>query len=338
MNIGQIKVAAWAVAALLTLGLSWYVFDFARGLKAKSEPTAPALVKGVLEGVTPLKAPSDKLFAYEQSKRIVALLDWTGAPKAAIVTPEAPKGPETPVVTPVKKLVRITMMRYDPTDATGSRVALRYRPEAGVTNPVVAAFSLLKVNDALAAPHNGIKVAAIEADSVTFSFGTPGRENETLTCEDFDAKAVIVMVGPDGDVKLPGPHATIVKNTNEVFRPGKTTPLGRNTYKLGTDDIKTIGEEYPRILGTEVQTAQHRDPKTGKYDGIEIKSILPGSIAERHGAQQGDVVKSINGHPVNSTGEAITYVKTNSNTTSTWEVVVENKGKQRTVTYQSPSN
>jgi S1-C subfamily serine protease len=61
-------------------------------------------------------------------------------------------------------------------------------------------------------------------------------------------------------------------------------------------------------------------------------------MAERHGAQAGDVIKSINGHTVNSTQEAITYVKTNSNKYTTWEVVIENKGKTRTVTYQSPNN
>jgi S1-C subfamily serine protease len=62
------------------------------------------------------------------------------------------------------------------------------------------------------------------------------------------------------------------------------------------------------------------------------------SIAERHGAKEGDVVKSINGHPVNTTNEAITFVKTNKDKYSSWEVVIENKGKTRTVTYESGGN
>jgi len=47
------------------------------------------------------------------------------------------------------------------------------------------------------------------------------------------------------------------------------------------------------------------------------------------------VIKSINGQPVNSVQEAISFVKVNKDKYSTWEVVVENKGKQRTVTYES---
>ena len=57
-----------------------------------------------------------------------------------------------------------------------------------------------------------------------------------------------------------------------------------------------------------------------------------------HGGQDGDIIKSINGHPVTSTAEAITYVKNNEDKYNVWEVVVENKGKSRTVTYESPQD
>ena len=80
----------------------------------------------------------------------------------------------------------------------------------------------------------------------------------------------------------------------------------------------------------------HRDPRTGKFDGIEIQSVQAGGIAARHGAKEGDIIKSINGHPVTSSSEAITFVKNNQESTSTWIVVVENKGRERTVTYESP--
>lgn len=338
MNIGQIKLWGWGVAAGLTLGLCWYVFDFMRTLDEKSQPPSPVLVKKVLESVAPAKVSSDKLFTYDQSKRLVALVDWTGAPKAEVAVVPIDDHPPPVVVTPVKKLVRVLFLKYDGSNPEGSRVAVRYRPEAGVTNGVVAACSLLKVHDTLAAPHQGIKIESINIDSVTFSFSDSARQAETLTTEEFDGKAVIVLVGPDGDVKVPAKSVTIPQNFNDRFIPNRTTSIGSNNFKLGTEDIETISKNYPQILGTEVQTAQHRDPRSGKYDGIEIKSIQPGSIAERHGAREGDIVKSINGHPVNSTSEAITYVKTNSGTTNTWQVVVENLGKQRTVTYHSPNN
>jgi C-terminal processing protease CtpA/Prc len=65
--------------------------------------------------------------------------------------------------------------------------------------------------------------------------------------------------------------------------------------------------------------------------------VAVGSIAERHGAQEGDVIKSINGHPVTSVQEAITFAKNHANEYTVWKIVVENKGKSRTVIYESPS-
>lgn len=48
------------------------------------------------------------------------------------------------------------------------------------------------------------------------------------------------------------------------------------------------------------------------------------------------MIKSVNGHPVTSVSEAITYVKNNSSQYTTWEVVVESKGKLKTLFYHSP--
>jgi C-terminal processing protease CtpA/Prc len=141
-----------------------------------------------------------------------------------------------------------------------------------------------------------------------------------------------VIVGPDGVVKPPRVEFT---RKEDIYRPGKTAQLGANRFRLGTEDVKEFGDRYTEILGREVETSRHQDPRTGKYDGIEIKSVKEGSIAARHGAQEGDVIKSINGHPVNSTQEAINFVKVNSNNYTTWEIVVENHGKTRTVTYES---
>ena len=76
--------------------------------------------------------------------------------------------------------------------------------------------------------------------------------------------------------------------------------------------------------------------RDGKRAGLRVAEVKPGSIAAQHGAQSGDVIISINGHPVSSEQEAIKFVKNNSETTTVWQVVVENLGRQRTVTYNSP--
>jgi hypothetical protein len=334
MNIGQIKLWAWAGAGLLTLGLSYYVFDFVTHLDDKSKSPDPKEAKNILENVKPPSIKSDDILSYDEAKRLIAVLDWTGAPPAKPVE-AAPVVDNTPKVVPVKRLVIVLGVKQDIGEPANSQVAIKYRPEAGVSDPAIANFSLLKEGDHLAAPQNGVKIESITSERVLFTFADAARPAEELRPSEFDAKSTIVIVGPDGVIK---PARVEFQKKEEQYRPGKTAQLGNNRFRLGTDDVKEFGDRYTEILGYEVETARHQDPRTGKYDGIEIKSVKPGSIAARHGAQEGDVIKSINGHPVNSTQEAISFVKTNSNNYTTWEIVVENHGKTRTVTYESSGN
>jgi hypothetical protein len=336
MNIGQIKLIAWTVAALLTLGLAYYVFDFVRHFEEKGRPPNPKDAQRILEGVQAPVVKSDDILTYDEAKRLIAQLDWTGAPK-----PVAAPVVDVPVVTtkpilPVSRLVTVLALQQDLSDPKLSQVALRYKPDAAVTDPALAAFSLLKEGDHLVAPNDYATIVSITADAVEFAFKDEKREHEKLTPKEFDAKSQIVIIGPDGVVQEPSPLT--IPQAAKMPRPGKTTEISTNRYRLGADDMKEFSDRYQEILGKEVETSRHQDPRTGKYDGIEIKHVVPGSIADRHGAQDGDVVKSINGHAVNSTQEAIHYAQVNQNNTTTWEIVVENHGKTRTVTYESGSN
>ena len=50
----------------------------------------------------------------------------------------------------------------------------------------------------------------------------------------------------------------------------------------------------------------------------------------------GEIVKSINGHPVTSVNDAVAYVKGEAGTTNTWIVVFEKQGREFTRIYKSP--
>ena len=118
--------------------------------------------------------------------------------------------------------------------------------------------------------------------------------------------------------------------------PLRTQRIGEDRYRVGLEDAEYIGENYAEILSQEVRVERHRDPRTGRYDGIEVKAVNPDSIAAQHGVQSGDVVKKINGHPVSSPQEAISFVKNNQHLYDKWEVEVWNKGQTRIVTYIPP--
>lgn len=336
MNIGQIKAASWTAAALLTLGLGAYVWSFVSTLEDRRRSPDPDFVRKHLSTVEQAPVKNDGQVKYDDVRRLFSDLNWTGAVQVAVKPPDEAPVNQVPEVVPVRDLVRVLWVQVDLGDRAGSSVFLKYKSKAQVENKGIGGF-LLREGDALARPHDGTKVESITAEGVTFSFADPARAKETLFPAEFDARAQIVQVGPDGIV-MPQAGSIIPRRQGAAFVPGKTTPLGSNRFMLGTEDLKMASDNYLDILSNDVQLRQHRDPRTGRYDGVEISDVTPGSFAERHGATKGDVVKSVNGHPVNSTQEAINFVKMNKDKYSTWEVVIENKGKTRTVTYESPGN
>jgi len=336
MNTGQIKIVSWTAATILTAGLGAYVWWFVSSLEARRAGPDPDYVRKHLSSVEAAPVKNDGQVKYDDVRRLFHDLNWTGAMQVVAAPVETTPVDTKPEVVAVRDLVRILWVQVDLGDTKGSSVFLRYKPKAQVENKGLGGF-LLRVGDKLARPHEGIELAAITAEGVTFSFADSARERETLVPAEFDARAEIVQVGPDGIV-MPPRDSAIPTRIGAAFVPGKTTRLGSDRFLLGTEDLQMASDSYLDILSNDVKLRQHRDPRTGRYDGVEINDVTPGSFAERHGATKGDVIKSINGHAVNSTQEAISFVKNNKDQYTSWEVVIENKGKTRTVTYQSPQN
>lgn len=349
MNIGQIKVLSWLAAALLTAGLSFYVYSFVTHLKEKSKGPDAKTVQTALEESEHVKAKVEEQVDYQDVTRLLLPgcvlckdnrnaschhFNWTGkvAPPPPVDT--GPQEPPKPTHTAVKELIHLTMVKVDLREAKNSCIFLKYKPKAQVTDRGLAGGFLLHEGEHLAPPTDKVLVEAITVEGAVFAFEGEERPKETLAPEEFDTKTTIVQVGPDGVVGHE--QRRIPKVTAERFNPNRTTPLGQNKFVLGSEDAAYISQNYPDILANQVRTSSHKDPKTGKYDGIEIRGVEDGSIAARHGAQDGDVIKSINGHPVSTVQEAISFVKTNQGQYTTWEVVIENKGKTRTVTYHTP--
>lgn len=347
MNIGQVKILSWGSAGLLAGGLGLYVFLFIRDLDLKRSIPDGKNVQTVLEAVQPVKAKASDLVSYEEIRRLFLPscerckgdptcrhLNWTGKapppPETTLEPTEAIKPPKIPVA----ELIRIAMVQVDLANSAQSFVFLKYRPKASIQATGAAGGFVLHEGDRLAPPHQGIRVENISSEGVAFAFDEEGREPETVSPSEYDLKTMIVQVGEDG-VMLPM-IGVIPRADSAPWRPTMTKAFGQNRYMLGTEDIAYANDNFAQILAEDVRTARHQDKRTGKYDGIEVKAVTPGSYAERHGAQEGDIIKSINGHPVTSVQEAINYAKMNANQYTTWEIVIERNGKLQTFYYQSP--
>lgn len=348
MNIGQIKLFAWLSTGVLTAGLALYITTFIRAYKDLNKPIDPKTIDAALRDSGPAEVKSDDLVSYDDVRRLILPscekckgnpncrhLNWTG--KQAVVEVVDSDGEKAPVVsvTPVKDLVRVLLIQVDMAKPDGSSVYLKYKPTAQVTAKSPTSGFALRIGDHLHAPHTNVTIKDITTEGVVFAFGGD-RADETVSPNEFDAKTRVVVVGPDGLIEA-RPSGLIAKGPTEVFNPEQTTALGNNRFKIGTQDADEFGKHWDEILGRDVRLERHKDPRTGKYDGIELKSVAPGSILARNGAKDGDVIKSINGTPVSSTQEAIKFVRTNKDQYTTWEVVIENKGRTRTQTYHSPN-
>ena len=347
MNIGQVKILSWGSAGVLAGGLGLYVFLFIKDLEEKRSIPDGKSVQAALDAVQPVKPKAADLVSYEDVRRLYLPscerckgdpkcrhLNWTGKapppPPAAAEPTEAQKPPKVPVA----ELIRIAMVQVDLAKPDQSFVFLKYRPKASVLAVGAAGGFVLKESERLAAPHQGVRVESITSEGVTFAFDEEGREPETVSPSEYDLKTTIVQVGEDGVIR---PKIGEIPRADDTpWRPAQTRPFGQNRWMIGTEDAAYANANFSQILAEDVRTARHQDVRTGKYDGIEIKSVTPGSFAERHGAQEGDIIKSINGHPVTSVQEAINYAKMNADRYTTWEIVIERNGKLQTFYYQSP--
>lgn len=340
MSITTVKGVLW-IANLGAVGaLGYTLYDWTQTEAEKTAAKATAEIqKTWLDDLPRPEPPKQDIYPYERVEANFFQLNWTGKapppppPPVAQVDPEEQK---KPVATPIKDILKVLYLQVDTSAPAYSTALIKYTASA-LTTRFKEPVNIFE-GDALPEPHEGWQVESIGGNGVTFVWTLDG-ETDPQTAEPataIDDGNLIVTVGDDGAM-VP------VRQTFPQAMEGYVPPARRNTVEVrdgyiavGTEDQAYIAENYLEILSTEVRQRPYRNPRTGSWEGIEILSVAPGSVAAKHGAKTGDVVKSINGNPVNSTQEAIQYVKNNSDMYDVWTVVVENMGKERTITYEEP--
>ncbi|HJO25656.1 MAG: hypothetical protein CMK00_06150 [Planctomycetes bacterium] len=335
LNIAQTKILIWVVSAALTAGLGATVADFVLNLEEKQNTFDADSVRAVLEDVEQVAIQKQELVAYTEIKRHFHELNWTGKVTVKAVEPEDTGAATTQRSTvPVSDLIAVQMLQVDLSDPAGSSAYVTYSSRSAVPS-ASPDDEYLEVGESLPAPQTHIRVEAITVEGIVFAFEDTERAHETVAPEVDLETGTMVFVG-EGQVIHRVDNGGIPVSNVPAFRPEQTAIIGRNRYRIGTEDATFLAENWSATLSQDVRHSRHRDPRTGRYDGVEILEVRSGSIAERHGVQGGDVIKSINGHAVSSAQEAIHFAKTNSDRYNTWEVEVENMGRTRTITYESP--
>jgi hypothetical protein len=340
MKPARAKLASWTVAALLGTALCLYVAWNISTFPGRARNVSTEKMAQVLNNTPEIvKGGSDSLVDYAQVRASMIDYAWNAPPPAKVEPRAAEVAEVLPTAQSVDKLVKVLGYSVDAAIPENSKAILKYLPESKVRPPreaqgrVVKEGTLKLVGQRLDDPIDHLRIVSITEAGVEFGFDDPGRATETLLPADFDLSTRMEYVDL---AELRSPPAAIQIPVRETGAPTTTVQIGQGRFRIGTEDAAVIAEDYARILSEEVRTRRHKDPTTGRYDGLEITSVAPGSIVARHGAQSGDVIKSINGHEVTSQSEAITFVKANAEMYDKWEVVVSNKGQERTVTFYPP--
>ncbi|MFT7667641.1 MAG: hypothetical protein ACI8X5_000320 [Planctomycetota bacterium] len=350
MNINQIKLFTWLVSASVTAGIGYYVYEFrirSGGWVQErriSEPEAAEILMSAVIPVGPKASLVDRdsierAFYFDPRNRALPnLLDWTGRPPKVVIeeVPDLVESEPEPTFASIAPLIQVVVIFEDLGSSDRGIASVQFTPESKV-EPKPEGFPYeIRVGDKLPKPLGFVTVKAILENEIVFSFDDVEREDESVFSIEFDPMAEIYVVS-GAKPEVFRPKEDVAQVDENSWRPEHTTMIDTDQWRIGTEDARDFAEDFGGIIAREVRHGRHYNSKLGKYDGIELKEVKPGGKIAGHGGQTGDIIKSINGHPVTSSSEAISFVKNNKDKFSKWIVIVENKGQERTMTFESQS-
>jgi hypothetical protein len=338
MNSSQTKLAAWSATGVIGFGLFVYVAWFVVSLKRIETMVTPDEMQRVLENVEEIVQKSDDIISYPKVEASLIAFDWSGRPKELAQAVATEPEEIAPSSVPMAELVKVMFLSFDSAAPEESLCILRYTPEAQVraappSGPGAQPGWRKSPGDKLEEPLDHVRIHAVRPDGVEFAFSDPERANEVVAPGDYDLLHIVKL---DSEFELVEPESKIpVPRVAFDRKAERTFAVDSNTFQIGVLDAQELGQNYAEILAAQ-PLVDHRDPTTGKRDGIQLLEVKQNSVAAQYGLGTGDIIKSINGHPVTSQQEAITFVKNNKDVYDKWEVVIVSKGREKTIVYYPP--
>lgn len=337
MSITHYKGLTWLASVTIGAYLGYFVYDFFQSQAELKLPVSEEEQTRHLNDVPAVAPPKDDLVDYwKLVKPTWHDMDWTGKAPPAPEVIALEQGPQEIPKQKVADLLAVLLVQVDGGAPEQSMAQVRYLdPQLQGANPDLD-DAVLREGQKLDSPHDYAQVSRITRDGVSFLFlddeGGPDaeREEELVLTSQLEGSERIVRVGPGGAILPTRPDIPTASQSRPFRVPPETILIGKDHYLVGVDDRLHMAENYTKILA-EIRYDKHRDPKTGKVDGIEIKEVPKGSFAAKYGAKQGQVVKSVNGHPVTSVNEAISYAKQNQDNYDVWVIVYTEQGAEHTM-------
>ncbi len=121
------------------------------------------------------------------------------------------------------------------------------------------------------------------------------------------------------------------KNTVAVPKAADVVATGNNVFQIKRSDLLKYTNDLSSVL-MQARAVPNRDPNTGEINGFRILDMQPGSIYEQLGLKPMDVLKGVNGEPIDSVQKAMEMYNTLKNGNQV-KLQVERGGKNDTFTY-----
>lgn len=176
----------------------------------------------------------------------------------------------------------------------------------------------------------GVTITAIEEDKIILK---RGNKLETVFLYEQGENKEQTTAG----TKLPGRGVNRRKRNPAPYRGRRRSKInnitvvqeGEDQYVIDGDDLNKITEDMGTIL-TQARIVPYL--KDGETQGYKIFAVRPGSIFEKIGLKNGDVIKMVNGMEIKSPQEALDLFRQLRDETE-FEIVVERRGQTKTLRY-----
>ena len=316
MSLSQLKLLTWTFVFGLGAYAAYFIVDFEQAKATTAEPVSAKDWLAVMDSVPLIEPIRDDVVAYHLIKRTWHEMNMTGAGPPL---PPAPPGPQLAMQEKrVEELLQVLMVNVDQGDTSMSMASVGYLDDQLRAAATSMDDSVLRESDKLHAPYDHIVVKSIRPRSVLFAF-TDGREPELVESPRHLSTERIYRL----DVE-------VVLSVTETPPPHGRGHLDDGRVRIGHEDRARIDQDFASILA-EVRIEPHRDLRTGKIDGLELKEVPEGAFLAKYGAKQGQVVRSLNGHPVKSISEALSFAKQNTDKYDVWVLVYDEQGAEKTL-------
>jgi len=184
-------------------------------------------------------------------------------------------------------------------------------------------------------PEKSIAAVEIRGKNQVISY-IPGKEIEGLaTIVSVERQKVIIRNLNSNRleyIEMKKEATKVAFGGSTVATPGKDVQkVDDNHFVIKRSDLLKYTSDLSSIL-MQARAVPNREPGTGNINGFRILDMQPGSIYEQLGLQRMDVIKSVNGTPVDSPAKAMELYQTLKNS-GDLNITVDRGGKTETKNY-----